>query len=339
MSGLENLKRRLDYNGGNAEQRFQKDKLNSLKKALLYSYQAATAILSDGREFRCLINGDKTKADYDNKILSIPYQDICLGYAKVTIDESGDMVITEDKKKPNNKTINGIEDINIKPGDVFIWKETKTKWIVYLEYLEEDSYFRAEIRKCESEIIIDDTKYPIYIRGPVETTIQWNQKKGDLWNNLNYSLVIYITKNQQTLDYFHRFTQIEIDKKMWEVSAVDEYSADGIIEIVLKETFNNPIEKYANYKQRQKIGQEHLPDEIYIDGPTEVYPYEKYKYIIKNANVLGKWTLNTNKAHFLEINADSVTIGITTGRSGSFNLIYYISENNQITLPIVIKSL
>jgi hypothetical protein len=37
------------------------DKRRSLRKALLYSYQSNTAILSDGREFRCLINPDKNK--------------------------------------------------------------------------------------------------------------------------------------------------------------------------------------------------------------------------------------------------------------------------------------
>ena len=74
---LELLNKRLRYQGGNQQERFIKDKLNSLKKALLYSYQAATAILADGREFRCLINPDKTKPAYDNKIISIPYKDVC----------------------------------------------------------------------------------------------------------------------------------------------------------------------------------------------------------------------------------------------------------------------
>ena len=75
---LELLNKRLQYQGGNQEQRFINDKLHGLKKALLYSYQAATAILSDGKEFRCLINPDKNKPAYDNKIISIPYKDICL---------------------------------------------------------------------------------------------------------------------------------------------------------------------------------------------------------------------------------------------------------------------
>ena len=76
---LDNLNIRLNYMGGKkAEDRMITDKLRTLKKALLYSYQAATAVLEDGREFRCLINPDKLKNDYDNKILSIPYYDICL---------------------------------------------------------------------------------------------------------------------------------------------------------------------------------------------------------------------------------------------------------------------
>ena len=60
-----------------------KGKVRTLKKALLYSYQAETAILSDGREFRCLINPDKNKPDYDNKIISIPFQDICLNKKQI----------------------------------------------------------------------------------------------------------------------------------------------------------------------------------------------------------------------------------------------------------------
>ena len=71
---LENLQMRLRYHGGNTEGRMISDKLRSLKKALFRSYQAATAILSDGREFKCLINSDKNKPDYDTKIISIPFE-------------------------------------------------------------------------------------------------------------------------------------------------------------------------------------------------------------------------------------------------------------------------
>ena len=79
------------------------DKLHALKKALLYSYQAATAILADGREFRCLINPDKLKLSYDEKTISIPFKDIRLNR------EANEM----------QKTSEGEEEIGISEGDVF----------------------------------------------------------------------------------------------------------------------------------------------------------------------------------------------------------------------------
>lgn len=84
IMSLDNLNKRLSYMGGaNQQNRMFEDKLRTLKRAILYSYQAATAVLKDGREFRCLINPDKNKPDYDNKILSIPYKDICLNVSRV----------------------------------------------------------------------------------------------------------------------------------------------------------------------------------------------------------------------------------------------------------------
>ena len=73
MSGLENLQTRLQYKGGEKQlDRMKHSKVNTLKRALLYSYQSQTAILNDGREFRCLINKDKTKIYSDDKVISIP---------------------------------------------------------------------------------------------------------------------------------------------------------------------------------------------------------------------------------------------------------------------------
>ena len=79
MSGLDNLSTRVDYRGGKQQDRMINGKLTSLKRALLYSYQAATAILEDGREFRCLINPDKLKIDRDDKIISIPFSEPPVG--------------------------------------------------------------------------------------------------------------------------------------------------------------------------------------------------------------------------------------------------------------------
>ena len=87
MSSLDNMKTRLSYaGGGNQQDRMIESKLRSLKKAMLYSYQAATAVLEDGREFRCLINPDNTREEYRDKIISIPFEDIRVGNTTETVD-------------------------------------------------------------------------------------------------------------------------------------------------------------------------------------------------------------------------------------------------------------
>lgn len=320
MSGLENLNTRLNYKGGKQEQRMQKDKLETLRKSLLYSYQAATAILKDGKEFRCLINPDKLKVSAEDKIISIPFEDICLNKTKLD----------------DEKTIDGLEKIDINPGDVFTWKETNTDWLVYLRRIEEDAYFRAEIRKCNNEIKINDTNYKIHVYGPAVKNIAWETKHQSItWNNLNYDLQMYITKNDETIDFFHRFTKININNKPWEVQVVDSLSTDGILIVSLKETFVN------NFPEKKDIIKEIDETKPYIEGNSIVYPYEQHKYIIHNNSFDGIWKINNNKAKIIDFDLDTVIINIITGKSGSFILSYEdpagLEEN--ITLDIKIKSI
>lgn len=319
MSALENMKTRLDYNGGTAQiARMNADKLRSLKKAMTASYQAATAILADGRQFKCLINPDKIKNTYDNKILSIPFEDICLNSPK------------------KGTTSQGIVPINLKAGDVFTWKENGSQWLVYLQRLEETAYFRSEIRKCNKIVEINGNKYPVYVRGPEQLTIDWQKGNLEMFNKENYTLLMYITKNEETLNYFHRFTKIEIDGLPWEVQVVDVIATEGIIEVSLKETYKNTIEK--EIKEKETI----IPEkkDIYIKGSNKVLPYEEYLYEIIGIEDEGIWEISNNKAKIIgEKNQLQVKIGIITGRSGAFVLRYVREGLDAIELPITIESL
>jgi hypothetical protein len=119
--------------------------------------------------------------------------------------------------------------------------------LVYLQFLEEDAYFRSEIRRCDQVIDINGHHYWVYVRGPVETDIKWAQKAGIEWNKLNRSLVMYITADEITEDYFGRFTKIKMSNpnldswKTWQVAATDPYYGDGIIQVFLNEFFENSI--------------------------------------------------------------------------------------------------
>ena len=308
---FDSLATRLNYMGGKkAESRFQTDKLRTLKKALLYSYQAATAILSDGREFRCLINADKLKNDYDNKILSIPFKDICLNSEPLGIPTSY-----------------AEEPTNIQVGDVFTWKETDTHWIVYLRYLEEDAYFRAEIRRCGSIATINDKDYYVYMRGPVETTIRWNQKSNITWNDLNYSAIVYVKADENT-SKLRRFSKIKLDGINYEVKVVNRYASGGIIILYLGETFTNTIEE-ENKPQEEEILSE-------IQGDSIVCPYDIKTYSIDKTG--GEWLLSNSKARIVEAEDSSVKIEIVTGRPGEIDLVYAIPREGEYIMPITIKA-
>lgn len=319
MNGLDNLKTRLNYYGGSKEQRLINDKLRSLKKAM-YSYQGQTAILEDGREFKCLINPNKLNPDYDNKILSIPYRDVCLNKSRL------------------GKTSEAEEELGIKSGDIISWKETNTKWIIYLPFLEEVAYFRAEIRKCEAQAELNGKKYWIYIRGPVETTIQWNKKNNTVWNDLNNTLVFYITKNEETLDFFHRFKLLKIEGQTWEVQDTNIFYGEGIIKVTVKEYYENPLQDY--YEEREKEKKEDSTTESDIAGDVEVYPYDIKEYSLKGDFKEGTWSINNNKAKIIEIKDNSAIVEVVTGKSGEFILAY--SEKDQgkvLTLKVKINSL
>lgn len=302
LSSLDRLKLRLQYEGGTQEGRMQNGKLKTLKKALLYSYQAATAILHDGREFRCLINRDQQTNDYDNKILSIPYRNICIS----SLEE---------------------EDTDIKVGDIIEWKETSTHWIIYSQYLEEDAYFRGDMRRCQ-EIEVAGQKQYAYVKGPSEQDLSWKKVNNLYFNELNYTLQLYISKTDANLKQFKRFEVIKINGNSYEVQAVDKISCEGIIEVYLKEYFNNSIAEAVN-----KEAEVNTSSSPYIIGPALVYPYDIIEY--KAQDVEGKWFISDESlARFVSTTEDSAVVEIVTGKSGKFTL--YCGE---LGFPIAIESL
>jgi hypothetical protein len=314
---LDLLKKRLQFNGGNQEGRMIEGKLKALKKALIHSYQAETAILADGREFRCLINPDKLKNDYDNKIISIPFYDICLN-----------------KEFTGEPTSRAEEPIDMKVGDVFLWKETESYWLVYLSHKEESAYFRAEIRQCSSVITIGDNEYRAYIRGPVETKIKWNIK--DLaWNSLNYTKVAYIKEDEFTSN-LERFGKILVDGQPFEIQAVNKDTAsDGIMILYLAEDYSNTIEEELNNIKEVEIEKE--DSLVHIEGKTEVYPFDTVTYTVDTIG--GEWRVsNPKKVKIIKQNESEVVVEYITSRSGSVDIIYSMYGQDYI-LPITIQSL
>lgn len=314
MSSLNNMKMRLAACGGSMQlDRMNAGKLRSLKKALYYSYQSATYVGEDGREFRCLMNPNKLNNDYDVKVLSIPYKDICLN--------------AEDQVKE--------EITGVAAGQTFTWKENDSHWIICLQKLEETAYFRAEVRRCRFALEINGRKYWIYLRGPIETGMVWSRSSYTYFNKLNETAFMYITKNEDTEKFFSRFAKFKLGNQYWEVQATDKISIDGIIEVALKEdftnTFDNPVDIITKEDERT---------EPMILGATTVKPYSVITYNLSNIAVGGEWTISEpSKARIKTITDNGgVLVEIVSGKSGNFTIEYTIGKQ-KIELLVRILSL
>lgn len=290
---------RIQYAGGVMDNRVDKSKLHSMQMALQNSYQAEWITLNDNK-YRCLINPDKLKEDYDQKVISIEYS------------------------------------AGMKEGDVFYWDRTDTHWLVYLQQHSESAYFRAQIRRCNYEIEVNNHKYWVYLRGPVETALVWRQKHNIEFNDLNYSLLIYVTKNEETLDFFKRFQILKIDGHRWRVAATDIFSQGSIIEVYLEEFFDNSLEEEQIKKEPIIFGEE----EPYIDGPQFVEPYQtEIKYsLANNLNATGAFLVSSKKVKIVNSDNNSCIINVISGKAGEFKIIYREEGKEDLELNVTIES-
>lgn len=274
IEALESQRMRLRAMGGDAQQeRMIYDKRKALDRALLYSYQGANVRLFreeneemlDAPVLRALINPNKLKQDYDDKIISIAY-------------EAG-----------------------FKSGDVFEWLGTGTHWLIYLQDLTELAYFRGDIRRCSYEITWRDgeSEHRTFaaVRGPVETKIDYIQKHGISVDEPNHSLHILMPQNEYTLAYFKRYSKFYLkDSEIcWRVEATDWISTPGILEVTAVEYYANEQEDSDSIVGNLIIKEEDpntIVDNAAISGETFIKPKLEYEYV-SPAKGNGTWKIDS----------------------------------------------
>ena len=321
FSAINQMALRLNFRGGYPQQeRMIKDKRWSLDHATKYSYQAAKIRHTDAEdkeEAPALINPDKTKQNYDDKVVSVGFE---YGY---------------------------------EPGDVFDWLRTNTKWIIYLQDLTELAYFRGEIRRCnytvswkneDGEVITQH----LAVRGPVETKINFIQKSGISVDEPNHSLDILMTKTPEALKYFRRYAKfylkgIEPDDKntCWRVEATDSISMPGILEVVAVEYYANETkDDLPNSLVNGLVLDPENPNseeiEDMIEGPTFIKPRIEYTYFFRQRRVQAQWSIVSKNVPVEIVKKDnkSITLKWDSSYHGQF-----IIECNGYQKTIVVESL
>lgn len=275
LSNLDKMKEELNARGGDPQQlRMIQDKRRTLDRAVWYSYQGAFIEKLDGShpKVKGLINPNKLKQDYDDKILSIGFE----------------------------------HDFHV--GEVFKWCNTNTYWLIYLQDLTELAYFRGDIRRCRYTIEwLDDKgntqKTYAAVRGPVETKIDYIQKHGISVDNPNYSLNILMPLNDETVKYFKRYSKFYlfndtnniVDKDYeicWRVEATDSVSMPGVLQISAVEYYANLHEDADGVVGKLITKPAEDEDTNVIKGPMLIKPKMVYKYNVA-AGVTGEWKLDS----------------------------------------------
>ena len=303
VEGVEDQGTRLEQHGGNAQQeRMIRDKRRSLDHAVWFSYQGAKVIKTDAEDrkpVRALINPNKLKQDYDDKIISVGFE------------------------------------YNFTTGTVFEWLGTGTHWLIYLQDLTELAYFRGDIRKCSYEIKFMDEDGKIHstyaaVRGPVETKINFIQKHGISVDNPNHSLNLLMPKNEYTMEYFKRYDKFYLqgDETCWRVEATDWISTPGILEVTAVEYFANETEDDIDAgivgALIPEIKDPNPEVKIGIEGETFIKVKRAYKYKFTGYESY-RWELGSKVPVHIEIDPNdprNVTITWTQGYSGQFDLYY-----------------
>ena len=321
IAGINALAKYLYAAGGPAQQsRMITDKRKTLDRVIKYSYQGAfiQRIGEKTKPAPALINPNKLKQDYDDKILSIGFE------------------------------------YDFQPGDIFEWCQTGTYWLIYLQDLTELAYFRGDIRKCSYQIVWMDEQneeHKTYaaIRGPVETKINYIQKHTISLDEPNYSLNILMPLTDESLNYFKRYNKFYLqndDKKVcWRVEAVDWISTPGILEITAVEHYANKSEDdIENGLVGALIAKKIDPNEgdltQIISGETFIKPKKEYSYICNKIIPDGKWSFDKNyPIEIVNITRNAkgksvITIKWNSSYTGQFELSF-----GQFKKTIVVESL
>lgn len=311
LNGVNNQMARLQQQGGVSQHdRMIADKRRSLDRAVLYSYQAAEILKVDATDrtpMRALINPNKLKQDYDDKIVSVGFE------------------------------------YDLHCGDVFEWVGTKSHWLVYLQDLTELAYFRAEVRRCKYQISWKDeegnlnTTYAA-VQGPSETRINYLQKHNISMDVPNLSIHLLLPYNEATRAYFKRYSKfyLQDDTTCWRVETLDWISMPGIIEVVAVEYYANQDEDdIKNGVVGGLIVEPDSPnteeEEAAIIGDTFIKLQKSYEYMFKG-RAAHLWKVSEGAPVKLtpdEKDPRKITLIWESSYSGQFEL-YYGSHKKTI---------
>lgn len=315
MNNFDMMSKRLEYLGGVDQQpRMIKEKYRSLLSALNNSYQSAV-VCREGEEKICdikaLINPNRLNQDYDDKIISIPFEE------------------------------------EYKVGDVFEWVGTNSYWLIYNQLLTELAYFCGNIRKC-SHIVSwkDESGAVLSMRAAV---IRPKGSDDEIKRGVvsilalpGESITLMIPYNNTIKEVFQRNQKFMLGGEAWKVQTVSNLSEPKILHVYATKNYQNEQRDTSEVIDGlviEPVDPNPAPPQLdpYISGNTFIKPLVFYVYTLEQSFSFDSWTIKEeNKPIVIEkINDFSIKLKWTSSVSGNFTLL----NGAEIEKKIIVQSL
>ena len=119
----------------------------------------------------------------------------------------------------------------------------------------------------------------------------------------------------------------------WQVVATDKYSEDKIIQVYLKEWYDNSVEDDMIIPEDDPL----IPGEPYIQGPADVYVFDTNVTFSIVGITGGEFVVNSDKVKIISSNETEIVMDILASKTTEFTLSYK-TGNDEINKIIKVKS-
>lgn len=369
------LATRLRYQGGDQLSRINKQKLSSLQWALLNDYNSREIITPSGLHTHALINTNNLKPDYDKEYVSVEFSSgLEAGDVFEIVDDGSHWMIylpiitetaylraeiikcryeieiegekywvyfqgpTETDLRWFIKTGINYNELNLS-GTIYIKNTPKTK-----EYFKR--FTKLELDGHMWEVQVTDS---ITVPGIIELEIQeyYDNTIADLpkviieeetvsQSIIGSANIKHGEPGGYSVDLAHYQPGVE-----WEIAnnprvRVDETFDNGrICKVIL---LPGAVGSFDLLYGKESIHIEIQEEELFIQGPQEVYPYETHTYRVNG--YVGTFVVNDNNlVQIISTTEDSCEVRIVTGKKGEFKIGFVSDSGEKFVLPVSIGSL
>lgn len=370
---VKTLAARIQYLGGNQLDRIDKQKLRSLQSALKNGYQTRYIKTDKHAAWPCLINKNSLKADYDKEYISIEHKaGLEAGDVFECLDDGSHWMIylpiVTETAYLRSEIIRCRYTLEIDGEKYWIYfqgpTETDLRWFIknqvnvnelnlsgtiYIKNNEKTKKFfkRFTHIKLDGHIWEVQVTDAISVPGILELEIQeyYDNSIAELPEiKVNQEVPLNVIKGQtvvkqDTIIGYMIDNQVFDPDIQWEVKDNPRVQIEEILNngrICKVRVHAGAINTFRIYYGEQFLEVTIDWQKPLIQGPQEVYPYERYTYFIDTGQQI-RFNIDNDKAKIVDTQYNSCDIEIVSGKKGQF-ILSALGENIDTILPITIKS-